>query len=333
VPVGLTRVFYSDNGSTAVEAALKISYQYWQNLGKGEKGSFIYFDNSYHGDTLGAVAVGGIDLFHRIYRRLLFKAYRLPLALSRVEEFIKKRHSRIAAVIIEPLIQAAGGMLLAPQGFLRGLRRICSHYRVLLIADEVAVGFGRTGTMFACEQEAVRPDILCLAKGLSGGYLPLAATLTTEKIYAAFLERGRDKARCRPPGPKTFFHGHSYTANPLACAAALASLRIFRQQRVLEKLPAKIGLFNRCLRRFSALPCVKQVRHKGLIAGIDLDGDDDIGVKVIKEARRRGAILRPLGRVIVLMPPLSITNRELKRLLDITYHSILYRSKDAGEGR
>ncbi len=309
-PKGLEKVFYSDDGSTAVEIALKIAFQYQQLRGQKQKQKFITLQNAYHGDTVGSVSVGGIDLFHKIYRPLLFKSYQAPVNLAAIEKIMKKRHGEIAALIMEPLVQAAAGMLLQPKGFLSGVRKLCAKYDILLIVDEVATGFGRTGKMFACEKENVSPDIMCVAKGLTGGYLPVAATLTTKKIFNAFLN-------------KTFFHGHTYTGNPLGCAAAVANLLLFKQERTIARLQPKIKLLQDLLRSFSRLGAIKEVRQCGFMVGIELFPlKKRFGHLVIVEARKRGAILRPLGDVIVLMPPLSITPAELKELLKITSDSI-----------
>lgn len=323
-PEGLSKVFYSDNGSTSVEVALKICFQYWRQKDKKEKTKFIYFKNSYHGDTIGSVSVGGIDLFHELYRPLLFKGYCLPFSIDRVKNILERHHRQIAGLIIEPMIQGAAGMLLMPKGFLKRIRDLCLRYNVLFIADEVATGFGRTGKMFACEHEGVRPDILCLGKGITAGYLPLAATLTTDEAYSAFLGEYKDK--------KTFFHGHSYTANPLACVSAIANLNLFETRKTLKKLQPKISLLEKELKAFEALEHVKEVRQLGFMVGIELVKDkagnepylweEKIGIRVIKEARKRGAVLRPLGNTIVLMPPLSISIFELRSLLEITRQSI-----------
>jgi adenosylmethionine-8-amino-7-oxononanoate aminotransferase len=317
-PKGLDKVFYSDNGSTAVEIALKIAFQYWQNLKSSKsKKKFLTLVNAYHGDTIGSVSVGGIDLFHRIYKPLLFKAYKVRPDLNEVEKIMKAHHHEIAAMIVEPLIQAAAGMLLQPKGFLKGIRKLCTKYNILLICDEVATGFGRTGKMFACEHEGISPDIMCLAKGITGGYLPIAATLTTQKIFDAFLGKYEEM--------KAFFHGHTYTGNPLGCAAALANLEVFRREKTIKNLQKKIKLLKDQIKRFENLEHVGEIRQCGFMVGIELVNfsyADRIGHKVILEARKRGAILRPLGNVIVLMPPLGISNSELKRLLDIIYESI-----------
>jgi adenosylmethionine-8-amino-7-oxononanoate aminotransferase len=341
-PAGLERVFYSDNGSTGCEVALKLAFQYRQLCGEGNKTRFISFKNAYHGDTLGAVSVGGIDLFHETFRPLLFPVlqaeapycYRCPLGLTwpgcgmeclgTLERIMKDHHQEIAALIIEPLVQGAAGMVTQPSGFLAGVRELCTRYEVLMIADEVAVGFGRTGRMFACDHEGVRPDLMVLAKGITGGYLPLAATLATEEIYNAFLGEHHES--------KTFFHGHTYTGNPVACAAALANLSVFEKENTLERLAPKIELLSQGLKRFADLPSVGEVRQRGFMVGIELVADketktpfspeEQIGVKVIMEARKRGVIIRPLGDVIIIMPPLSITEGELEELLEVIYQSI-----------
>jgi adenosylmethionine---8-amino-7-oxononanoate aminotransferase len=338
-PTGLTKVFYSDNGSTAVEIAVKMAFQYWQQRGGAcaRKTRFIAVEEAYHGDTLGAVSVGGIDLFHQLYRPLLFPIRRIPSPyrapwdrrrrsdpLVRLESMLARNHDRVAGLVMEPLMQGAAGMLPAPPGFLKAVRSLCSQYHVLLILDEVATGFGRTGTMFACEQEGVAPDLLCLAKGLTGGYLPLAATLATREIFDGF---------CAPYGEKkSFFHGHSYTANPLACAAALANLQCFQRDQTLKRLQPKIALLRRELESLRSLPHVGDIRQVGFMVGIELMHDPKrgepypyeakIGIRTILEARRRGLIIRPLGNVIVLMPPLSISQRDIVRMVQIVRDSI-----------
>jgi len=306
-PRGLSRVFYSDSGSESVEIALKLAFHYFQILGQKRKTKFITLTNAYHGDTIGSVSVGGIDLFHKTYKPLLFKSLKVPPGnIEALEKMLKTRHREIAALIVEPLIQAAAGMLLYPPEYLKTVRRLCSKYNVLLIVDEVATGFGRTGCMFACEHVGISPDLMCVAKGITGGYLPLAATLTTEKLYRAFLNH-------------TFYHGHTYTGNPLACAAALANLDIFRKERTIEKLQPKIKLLTQLLKPFAKLNQVKEIRQLGFMAGIELNID---ARPVIMRARKLGAILRPLGNVIVLIPPLSISKAELRKLVDITATSV-----------
>ncbi len=342
-PVGLKKVFYSDSGSTAVEIAIKIAFQFSKQKENGKsKHTFLSFTNAYHGDTIGSVSLGGIDLFHEIYGPLLFPVHRAPYpycyrcpleksypscgmeCLNRVEDILSARHEEIAALVIEPMIQGAAGMITSPKGYLKGIRELTKKYHVLLIADEVATAFGRTGRMFACEHEAISPDILCVAKGITGGYLPLAATLTTEEIFNAFLGEYEEK--------KTFFHGHSYTGNPLACAAAVANLRVMKEDGVLEKLEGKIECLSEALTGYGKLQHVGDIRQLGMMVGIELVVDkttkeeypfgDKIGIRVIQEARRRGLILRPLGNVIVLMPPLGTSQDELREMLSITYHSI-----------
>ncbi len=318
-PRGLKKVFYSDNGSTAVEIAVKMAYQYWQNTGRKQKTQIVHLSHSYHGDTLGSVSIGGIDLFHKVYRGLIFKTIALNMGPRVVEDLgrlLKTKGDRIAGLVVEPLVQGAAGMLMWPDGVLKKMRALTKQRDVFLIADEVATGFGRTGKMFACEHEGVTPDFLCLAKGITGGYLPLAATLTTQKVYDGFKFDYKDR--------KTFFHGHTYTGNPLACAAGLANLEIFRRERVLVKLLPKIKFLAKRLKVFYNLPSVVDVRQLGFMAGIELKGkwEERPGAKVCQAARRYGVILRPLGNVIVLMPPLSITLVELDHLLTATYKAI-----------
>jgi adenosylmethionine---8-amino-7-oxononanoate aminotransferase len=319
-PPGLSRVFFSDSGSTATEIALKMAFQYQQQRGgqHARRTSFVHLREAYHGDTIGSVSVGGIDLFHAAYRPLLFDGHTAePGDPADLERILAAHEEEVAAVIVEPLVQGAAGMIIHPPGYLRAVRELCDEYGVLLICDEVATGFGRTGTMFACEQEQVSPDLLCLAKGLTGGYMPLAATLATERIYEGFLGA--------PEEQRTFFHGHTYTGNPLACAAALANLDAFEAERTIERLQPKIELLGRLLGRVAEMPGVVEVRSRGFMVGIDLGEHDPalrIGHRVTLEARRRGAIVRPLGETIVLMPPLSISEDDLSRLVEITWESI-----------
>ncbi|GAC1605620.1 MAG: adenosylmethionine--8-amino-7-oxononanoate transaminase [Myxococcales bacterium] len=336
----LTRVFYSDSGSTAVEVALKIAFQHWRQRGKPKKTKFVALAEGYHGDTLGSVSVGGMDLFHQIFQPLLFEAmyiptpyaYRWPTgprhcleaAALAAEAVISGRRDEIAALIIEPVIQGAAGMIAHPPGYLARIAKACRDNGVLLICDEVATGFGRTGTLFASEQEGVVPDLLCVAKGLSGGYLPLAATLATDDIYESFL--GPFEAK------KTFFHGHSYTGNPLACAAALASLRLFGEERTLSHVREMADRLAPGLAGIAQLPHVGDVRQRGLMVGIELVRDkkskeeygyaERIGHRVCLAARKREVMLRPLGNVIVLVPPLSISPQEIDLLVDAVHASI-----------
>jgi len=337
-PKGLTRVFYSDCGATAVEIALKMAFQYWQQCSRPQPGrtKFVGLTLGYHGDTIGAVSVGGIDLFHGIFRPLLFEAihapapycYRCPLDKCRetcrmecaeaMEQILSARSHEIAAVIIEPLVQGAGGMITHPAGYLRRVAEACRRHDVLLICDEVATGFGRTGRMFACEHEDVRPDLMCVAKGISAGYLPLAATLATERIYEAFLGEHAQH--------RTFFHGHTYTGNALACAAGVASLEVFKNERVLERIGELSARLASLLAPLAELPHVGEVRQRGLMAGIELVADratrrayppeERRGRQVCQAARKRGVWLRPLGDVVVLMPPYCISDESLVQLVD-----------------
>jgi adenosylmethionine-8-amino-7-oxononanoate aminotransferase len=315
----LSRVFYSDNGSTANEIALKMAFQYHRIRGDERRTKFIYLNMSYHGDTIGSVSVGGIDLFHTLFRPLLFEGIRVdagdPYELERV---LREHGDDVAALIMEPLVQGAAGILLHPDGYLRTVRELCDAYNILMVVDEVATGFGRTGTMFACEQEGVVPDLMSVAKGLTGGYLPLAATLTTERVYEGFLGRFEEF--------RTFFHGHTYTGNPLACAAALATLKVFEDEDTIARLQPKLALLGELLERDVApLPAVAAIRRRGLMTGIELTDfplDARMGHQVTLAARERGAILRPLGDVVVLMPPLSIAPDELERLVAITAEAI-----------
>jgi adenosylmethionine-8-amino-7-oxononanoate aminotransferase len=323
-PRGLSRVFYSDSGSTAVEIALKQSFQYWQLTGRPKKQKFLRLGDAYHGDTLGAVGVGGIDVFHRIFGPLLVQSIAIPTpagtdgaaALRRLEEELDRRAYEIAAFIFEPLIQGAAGMLVHPDGFLRAAAELCRKHGVHVILDEVATGFGRTGTLFACEQEGVSPDFLCLAKGISGGYLPLAATVTTEEIYGAFLGARAEM--------RHFFHGHTYTANPLACAVGLESLRLLRES-TLANAVARVPEVSAALARLEELPGVASVRQRGLMVGIELEAIPNrfAGVEACELARSHGVILRPLGDVVVWMPPLTITPGDLVLLEDATRAAIL----------
>lgn len=341
-PSGLDRVFYSDSGSTAVEVALKIAFQYWQNRGYRNKTLFVTLSEAYHGDTIGSVSLGGIDLFHSIFHPLLFKTlnlttpfpYRYPdlspsecrdRSLDQFRTLAKERSDEIAALVVEPCVQGAAGMIVHPKGFLKGLEEICREYGILLVCDEVATGFGRTGRMFACEHEDVHPDLMALAKGLSGGYLPLAATLATEEIYEAFLG---DYAETR-----TFFHGHSYTGNALACAAACACLDIFAQEQVIEQSQPKIALLRETLAaEIAGLPHVAEIRQCGFMIGIELaedpatrrpyDAELRMGARVTRQVREHGIILRPLGDVVVLMPPLSITLDQIRDLVSATARAI-----------
>ncbi|MBI4395741.1 MAG: adenosylmethionine--8-amino-7-oxononanoate transaminase [Elusimicrobia bacterium] len=367
-PRGLRRVFYSDNGSTAVEVALKMAYQYGRQQTSPLRTEFLALKNSYHGDTLGSVSIGGIDLFHKAFKPLLFRArfaisphcYRCPYRRERgggssrignaggnisapkpgdsrketgcrweclrsAEVVFQSRRGRLAAAVIEPSVQGAAGMIVMPRGYMKGFEALCRREGVPLICDEVATGFGRTGAMFAVDHEGVSPDIMCVAKSITGGYLPLAATLTTERIYQAFLGRYEEF--------KTFYHGHTYTANPLACAAALANLELYRTQRLLRDVGRKAGWLAQALDGLRSLPIVGDVRQIGFMAGVELVQDPGtrrpfppawkIGQKVCLAARERGLWLRPLGDVIVILPPLGIADGDLRRLFRGVREAIL----------
>ena len=342
-PEGLTRVFYSDSGSTATEIALKAAFQYWQLRGETRRVKFASLVEAYHGDTLGAVSVGYSELFHHFYRPLLTetvrltpphlfrfrdglsKAEALKAAVDDARQKLSRNREELAALIVEPLMQGAAGMWAQPVEYVQALRRLTRELGVLLICDEVATGFGRTGKMFACQHAEITPDLLCLAKGMTGGYLPLAATLTTEEVFSAFLAPYDEF--------KTFFHGHTYTGNPLGCAAALATLEVLEDEDVLSALQPRITFLEQQLGACIApLRQVADIRRWGFMVGIELMRDPDrripyhaaqkIGVQVMMEARRQGVIIRPLGNVIVLMPPLSMTCDELEQLVRVVRISI-----------
>jgi len=335
-PTGLSHVFFASDGSSAVEVALKMAFQYWRQRPEPQPGKtkYLAFHEAYHGDTLGSVSVGGVARFHEMFRSLLFEVLRLPAPdcyrlppgvtqatacgyyLDQLEQALRAHHEDLAAVVIEPLIQCAAGMITHPAGYLRGVRELTRRYDVLLIADEVATGFGRTGTMFACQHEAVAPDLLCLGKGLTGGYLPMSATLAGDEIWRAFLGTYAEG--------RTFYHGHTYTGNPLAAAVGLATLDVFDQEQTLAQLPPKIDRLAQHLARLAGHPHVGDVRQCGLMAGIELVRDrgtqepyawaEKRGYRVCDHARTAGVWLRPLGNVVVIMPPLAITLEELDRI-------------------
>lgn len=343
-PAGLTKVFYSDSGATAVEAALKIAYQYHRQKPnpEPEREMFVCLGDAYHGDTVGSVSVGGMELFHGVYRSLLFPTLRVPAPVSvltppelspeaylawcfsEVEAVIEEHHPKIAGVIMEPLVQGAAGIWVHASGYLKHIRELTRRFGIPLICDEVAVGFGRTGTMFACEQESVEPDLMCIAKGLTGGYLPVAATLASDEIFNAFLGR--------PAEGKTFFHGHTYTGNPLGCAAALASLRLFDENRILENINHNARLLSERLAVLTDHPHVLEVRQKGIMVGIQLVEDratrkpfpaeKRIGHQVTLAARKQGVIIRPLGDVIVLMPAPAMPGELINKLCDVAVQAI-----------
>ncbi|MEI8378119.1 MAG: adenosylmethionine--8-amino-7-oxononanoate transaminase [bacterium] len=341
-PEPLKKVFFSDNGSTAVEVALKMAYQYWVQVGKPEKSKFVAIKNSYHGDTLGVVSIGGCDLFHKIYKPLLFDifqvpspyCYRCPMGktqgkccfecTSEIEKILKANHQKIAAIVIEPMIQGAGGMIIYPKEYLKIVRELCDKYDVLLIDDEVAMGFGRTGKMFACEHAEISPDIMCLAKGITAGYIPLAATLSTKKIYDAFYD---DYEKT-----KTFYHGHSFTGNPLACAVAVENMKILEEDKILEKNQPKIERLKKGLEKFKKLKNVGDVRSLGMIGAVEIvknqatkepfDFKDRIEMQIYKKGLENGIIMRPIGNTFYFMPPYVITEEQIDEMLDIAYKTI-----------
>ena len=340
-PPGLERVFFSENGAAAVEVALKMAFSFWRNRGE-QRTRFVSVQNGYHGDTIGAVSVGAIERFHETYRPLLFETsqipspycYRCPLGLtypscdiacaSALDDVLTRHEDDVAAVVVEPLVQGAGGIIAAPDGHLARVAEIARRHGTLLIVDEVATGFGRTGTMFACEQEDVAPDIMTVGKGITGGYLPLSATLATAEVFDAFL--------APPEEHRTLYHGHSYSGNPITAAAAIANLAVFEEERTLERLQPKVEILRMLLKPIADHPFVGDVRQRGLMVGIELvanrntkrefDESLQMGARVARAARPRGAIIRPLGDVVVLMPPLSIDEDTLVKLVSITLDSI-----------
>ncbi len=339
-PSGLKKVFFSDNGSTAVEIAIKMALQYWQQCPSPQprKTQFVHLGSAYHGDTVGGMSVSDVELFRKPFAALLFPGhhaveaphcYHCPLTLQfpscqmacldPLDALLQERHEEIAGVIIEPMVQAVAGIIPSPPGYLTRVQESCRRHHVLLIADEVATGFGRTGRMFACEHESISPDIMAIAKGLTGGYLPLAATLTTDAIYSAFLGA--------PLEGKTFFHGHSYTGNPLGCAAALANLSIFKTERTLSHVQRRTPKLAVFLKALADDPWVGDIRQCGYMVGIELIQDrqkktpfpvgDRIGHQVAMAARTLGLLIRPINQTMVLMPPLSATIQELQQMVDI----------------
>jgi adenosylmethionine-8-amino-7-oxononanoate aminotransferase len=342
-PRGLRRVFYSDSGATAVEIALKMAVQYWQLKGEVKRTQIATLAESYHGDTVGSMSMGYSETFHRYHKSLLFPVLRLTpphvfryyqsmseaealnAAIAEAEEKFARQKGALAALVMEPLMQGAAGMWSQSAGYVKAMADLCRRHGMLLVLDEVATGFGRTGKMFACEHAGVSPDILCLAKGITGGYLPLAATLTTEEIFSAFLGEYKEF--------KTFFHGHTYTGNPLGCAVALANLELFERDRIIEQMQPKIAFLGQRLRtEMVSLRHVSDIRQWGFMIGIELVEDKTqgenyppekrVGHRVIQEARKRDVMIRPLGDIIILMPPLTMTQDELKMLLDVVSECI-----------
>lgn len=341
-PKNLTKVFFSDDGSTAVETALKISFQYWQNIGKRKKTKFVSLDYAYHGDTIGAMSISGVDLFNEVFSPLFFSSikvpspycYRCPMKKQRsscaiecikpLETILRKKSSEIAAIILEPLVMAAGGMIIYPKEYLKKIAKLTKRYDIHLILDEVATGFGRTGEMFACEYTNTSPDFICLSKGITSGFLPLGATLTTEKVYRAFYADYTKR--------KAFYHGHTYTANPVSCSAALASLKIFKEENTLNRIKKLIPIFHNELEKFRTLRFAGDVRYIGMIGAIELVKNkkmkepfsfkERIGVKVYEQGLKEGVILRPLGNIIYLYLPLCIKEAQMRVILDKTFKII-----------
>jgi len=341
-PSNLSKVFFSDNGSTAVEVALKMSFQYWQNTHKKKKRKFISLDHAYHGDTIGAMSVSGVDLFNSVFSPLFFSSFKMPSpycyrcpmgksnalctleCLRPLETLLGKKSNEIAALIIEPLVLAAGGMIIYPVQYLRRVAALCKKYNVHLILDEVASGFGRTGKMFASEHANIKPDFMCLSKGITSGTLPLGTTLTTKKIYQAFYADYEKR--------KTFYHGHTYTANPISCSAALASLEIFKKEKTLNRVKKLIPLFAREMEKFKGLSLVGDVRSLGLIGAVELVKNkktkqpfglgERIGLEIYRRGLKKHLILRPLGSVVYLYLPLSIKKYQMMYILDKTFKII-----------
>ncbi len=326
-PKELKKVFYVDNGSSAVEAALKMSYHYHLNSGKS-KSIFLSLRNSYHGETIGALSVGDVALYKETYKPLLIANMQVPVpgnqsieaantALESLEEVLKDKAEDIAAFILEPLIQGAGGMHMYHPVYLEGARALTRKYNVHLIADEIMTGFGRTGKMFACEHADISPDFMTLSKGLTGGYLPLSVVMTTDEVYNAFY--------CDYNEYKAFLHSHSYTGNPLACAAALATLEIFEQNAILEVNEKKALYIKKEVEKFKALSNVKEVRQQGMVTAIELQGYDTnerVGLQIYKYALTQGVLLRPLGHVIYFMPPYVISYEEIDTMIQVAYEGI-----------
>lgn len=340
-PANLQRVFYSDSGAEAVEIAVKMAYQYWQNKGITEKRKFVTLSNGYHGDTVGTMSVGSIEIYHKVYTSLLFDALVVPFpsathypfedaqeiceaSLAVVRTLFEERHHEIAGMTVESLMQGAGGMNLMPKGYLKGIEALCREFNILLIVDEVATGFGRTGKMFAVEHENVQPDIMTIAKGLTGGYLPVAATITTENVYDAFYGDYTEM--------KTFFHGHSYTGNQLGCAAALANLEIFEKENLVQVAKEKGEFVATLLEDIKTLENVGDIRQIGLMCGIEIvknketkesfDWSDRVAYRATLKMRELGMLTRPLGDVIVFMPPLATSYDELREMIAILKEGI-----------
>ena len=347
-PRGLTRTFFTDNGSSAIEVALKMSFHYWRNIGRGEKTRFINLTNSYHGETLGALALGDCSLYKETYEPLLLRPITVPSPdcfhrdpgeawsdysermFEYMEETIARHADEVCAVVLEPLVQCVGAMRMYHPVYLKKLREACDRYGVHLIADEIAVGFGRTGTMFASEQADVTPDFMCLSKGLTAGYLPLAVTLTTEEVYQAFYDEYETL--------KAFLHSHSFTGNPLGCAAALATLDIFRDDDVIENNRRLADTMARATAPLADHPHVAEVRQTGMVLAIELVKDkakrepypwqERRGLKVYQHGLTRESLLRPLGNVVYMMPPYVITEAQIEHLAEVAAEGIDLATRD-----
>ena len=323
-PSGLDKVFFADNGSSAIEIALKMSFQYYKNQGI-VRDVFISLENSYHGETMGALAVGDVALYKEIYGEILIKTVQAKSpalvseeeALASMEELFITYHDRVSAVLIEPLVQCAGSMAMYDATYITKLKALCEKYGIFMIADEIAVGFGRTGTMFACEQADITPDFMCLSKGITGGYLPLSCVMTTNEVYQAFY--------CDYSEGKSFLDSHSYTGNALACAAANATLDIFENENIIENNKTKIEALSIMIEPFKTLSNVKEVRQRGMIAAIELQGyksEERIGLKIYEYALKNGVLLRPLGNIVYFMPPYIISDAEMKKMVKVAYEAI-----------
>ncbi|MFH1760076.1 MAG: adenosylmethionine--8-amino-7-oxononanoate transaminase [bacterium] len=341
-PENLTRVFFSDNGSTAVEVALKMSFQYWQNIGLKNKKLFVSLKHGYHGDTIGTMSVSGVDLFNKMFKPLFFRSIKVPSpycyrcaqkktrdacrlqCLKPLEKLLSKKHRDISGLILEPLVMCAGGMIVYPEEYLKKAGVLARKYKIHLIVDEVATGFGRTGRMFACDHINLKPDFMCLSKGITGGTLPLGATLTTNKIQNAFIDDYEKK--------KTFYHGHTFSGNPIACAAALGSLKIFEKEKPLKRIQLLVSEFHKELEKFRELSIVGDVRYIGMIGAVELVKNkktkesfglhERIGMKIFESGLKEHLILRPLGSIIYLFLPLCTEKNEIRYIMDKTYRIV-----------
>jgi adenosylmethionine-8-amino-7-oxononanoate aminotransferase len=329
-PEGLCRVLYASDGASATEMAFKLAVQYWWNKGFQNKHQLIAIREAYHGDTVGAMSVGMTSAFHKPYRPLLFPVHYAEPTLPSIESILRQHATSVAAICVEPVVMGASGMIVHPPGLLRGIRELADRYDVLLICDEIATGFGRTGRMWACDHDQVTPDLMCIGKGLTGGYLPLSATLTTQTVFEAFLGQ--------PHEGKTFFHGHTYCGNPLACAAAIASIERLQENRLVEQVAYQAPVLGRMLERLRELPHVGEIRQQGYMVGVDLVADRKtgrrfdpkarMGAAVCQAIRRHGVILRPLGDTIVIFPPLVIQKDQLQQIVDAVYTEVSRLKKD-----